>query len=133
MCSVFAPMPSNIFLELNKISIEQIDFGDEEKDYGNEIDFGDTDNAAEIDWGNNQIIQGHDNKSPDDSRITIESSGLAGGVARKENAFTVLDSPSYRELFLDELFEVHFTINIFVIVIKETYIRSDVLNSWNHF
>lgn len=31
---------------------------------------------------------------------------MAGGVAKNDQALTILDSPSYREQFLDELFEV---------------------------
>lgn len=96
--------------------IQQIDFGDGENIYGNEIDFGDAGNAAEIDWGTNQDIEEHDDKLQDDNGITIESGGFVGSVARNENAFTVLDSPSYREQFLDELFEVYFIIDIVVIV-----------------
>lgn len=44
-----------------------------------------------------------------DSGITVESSGMEGGVAKNNEALTVLDSPNYREQFLDELFEVVFS------------------------
>lgn len=87
----------------------QIDFGEGEINFGDDLDFGDigvenADDGAEIDWGEQEnSIQEID---VDDSGITVESSGIAGGVAKDENAFTVLDSPSYREQFLDELFEV---------------------------
>lgn len=46
------------------------------------------------------------NISLEDSGIKVESSGLAGGVAKNDQALTILDSPSYRDQFLDELFEV---------------------------
>lgn len=64
--------------------------------------------AGEIDWGieesNGEEIDF--NISLQDSGITVEGSGISGGVARNGDALTVLDSPSYREQFLDELFEV---------------------------
>lgn len=64
---------------------------------GGEIDWGvDESNGEEIDF----------NISLQDSGITVEGSGMSGGVARNSDALTVLDSPSYREQFLDELFEV---------------------------
>lgn len=65
-----------------------------------DIDWGAVDepNAAEIDF----------DISIKDSGITIESSGMEGGVAKNNEALTVLDSPNHREQFLDELFEVIF-------------------------
>lgn len=100
---------------------DQIDFGDGEIDFGNEIDFGDISNAndvtldgGEIDWGGHDESNEIDfNISLQDSGITVEGSGLAGGIAKNGEALTVLDSPSYREQFLDELFEVFFNHLIF--------------------
>lgn len=65
-----------------------------------DIDWGADDeaNAAEIDF----------DISIKDSGITIESSGMEGGVAKNYEALSVLDSPNHREQFLDELFEVKF-------------------------
>lgn len=89
----------------------QIDFGEGEIDFGNDIDFGENvtlDEGGDIDWGEdpgagNEIDF---NISLEDSGIKVEGSGLAGGVAKSDQALTILDSPSYREQFLDELLEV---------------------------
>lgn len=66
--------------------------------------------TGDIDWG---IEESDANKinfdiSLKDSDITIESSGMEGGVAKNNEALTVLDHPIYREQFSDELFEVNF-------------------------
>lgn len=99
--------------------IFQIDFGgdDGDIDFGNDIDFGEL-NAAntdvtletgDIDWGIDEANADEMNFdiSLKDSGITVESSGMEGGVAKNNEALTVLDSPIYREQFLDELFEVN--------------------------
>lgn len=96
-----------------------IDFGDGddegEIDFGNDIDFCNIDNGdeialetGEIDWGAEEPASDEINFdiSLKDSGITIESSGIEGGIARNHEALTVLDSPNHREQFIDELFEV---------------------------
>lgn len=102
------------------VVIFQIDFGGDdgngEIDFGNDIDFGELNEAntdvtletGDIDWGIDEANADEINFdiSLKDSGITVESSGMEGGVARNSEALTVLDSPAYREQFLDELFEV---------------------------
>ena len=77
---------------------DAIDFGDEnngEIDFGDtEIDFG-TDEAAEIDFGDVDV-----------SAIVVEEGGLAGGVAKDEEALRILDNRRTRTLILDELEEL---------------------------
>lgn len=101
--------------------IFQIDFGGDDGAggiaFGNDIDFGASDEAntdvtletGDIDWGIDETNADEINFdiSLKDSGITVESSGMEGGVARNSEALTVLDSPIYREQFLDELFEVN--------------------------
>lgn len=70
--------------------------------------------TGDIDWG---IEETNDNEinfdiSLKDTGITIESSGMEGGVAKNNEALSVLDHPHYRDQFLDELFEVNFIIII---------------------
>lgn len=94
----------------------QIDFGEGEIDFGNDIDFADIGSATEvtletgdIDWGavdEPNAAEIDFDISIKDIGITIESSGMEGGVAKNNEALTVLDSPNHREQFLDELFEV---------------------------
>lgn len=98
--------------------IFQIDFGGDEGeiDFGNDIDFGELNEAntevtletGDIDWGIDEANADEIDFdiSLKDSGITVESSGMEGGVAKNGEALTVLDSPIYREQFLDELFEV---------------------------
>lgn len=95
----------------------EIDFGDEdagEIDFGDDIDIGEENEvqleAGEIDWGDDEgaanAQQIDFDISLEDSGIKVESSGFAGGVARNEEALSLLDSPSHRDQFLDELFEL---------------------------
>lgn len=99
------------------MTISQIDFGDGdgEIDFGNDIDFGDLGDASEVKLETGDIDWGIEESNADeinfdislkDSGITIESSGMEGGVAKNNEALTVLDNPTYGEQFLDELFEV---------------------------
>lgn len=64
--------------------------------------------SGDIDWGDDESKNDVDINSISlkGCEITVESSGLAGGVAKNDNALTVLDNPNHREQFLDELFEV---------------------------
>ncbi|XP_055320971.1 CDK5RAP3-like protein [Sitodiplosis mosellana] len=96
----------------------EIDFGEGdggEIDFVNDIDFGGIESGSEVTLQTGDIDWGLDEPNAEeidfdislkDSGITIESSGMAGGVARNNEALTVLDSPIYREQFLDELFEL---------------------------
>lgn len=97
----------------------EIDFGegDGEIDFGNDIDFSAIESGEEVTLETGDIDWGLDEPNAEeinfdislkDSGITIESSGMEGGVARNHEALTVLDSPNYREQVLDELFEVNF-------------------------
>merc|ERR1712115_563201 len=78
---------------------DEIDFGD------NEIDFGDD---QEIDFGDSEIVEGNDDIDwdVDVSAIVVEEGGLAGGVAREEEALSILDNRRTRTLILDELEEL---------------------------
>lgn len=64
--------------------------------------------TGDIDWGNDEVSADINfDISLKDSGITVESSGMEGGLAKNNEALTVLDNPSHREQFLDELFEVN--------------------------
>ncbi|XP_018335981.1 CDK5 regulatory subunit-associated protein 3 [Agrilus planipennis] len=97
----------------------------EEIDYGGDIDFGDinTENITidfenketdeEIDWGNLktedgfEIVQHSDlDVSLEESGIVVENSGLDGGIARGEEALTILDNPKTRDRILNDLIEL---------------------------
>ena len=88
-----------------------IDFGDDEGidfgDDGGEIDFGDD---GEIDFGDSEIDYGAsgdiDFGDVDVSAIVVEEGGLAGGVAKHEEALRVLDNRRTRALIIDDLEEL---------------------------
>jgi hypothetical protein len=101
---------------------DEIDFGgDDEIDFGDDgpvppvtdggdddvIDFGD-DGAETIDFGDSGTEEAidFDIENVDTSAIVVEAGGLAGGVARDEEALTLLDNRRTRALLLDELEEL---------------------------
>ncbi|XP_046493249.1 CDK5 regulatory subunit-associated protein 3 [Neodiprion pinetum] len=94
----------------------EIDFGNEPKE---EIDFGQLDGEGEIDfgargdidWGNIESVDGTAeeidfNISLEESGIVVEAAGLDGGIATGTEALTVLDNPSTRNDFIDQLLEL---------------------------
>lgn len=79
----------------------EIDFGEEVSlDTGGDIDWGDEgakqSTAEEIDY----------NVSLEESGIVVEAAGHEGGVATGSEAYTVLDNPTTRSEFINQLFEV---------------------------
>ena len=66
--------------------------------------------VGEINWGDDTEV--HDaneidfNISLEGSGIVIESDGMSGGVAKNDEAYTLLDSLDYRDNLLDELYEL---------------------------
>uniref|UniRef100_A0A6B2E8D6 Putative cdk5 activator-binding protein n=1 Tax=Phlebotomus kandelakii TaxID=1109342 RepID=A0A6B2E8D6_9DIPT len=101
------------------LSIEQtpIDFGEEEETVpvNQEIDFGEGEivlqDGGDIDWGEpsgpiEEAGEINFDISLEESGIVVEGGGQSGGVARAEEALTVLDAPKYRDQFIDELMEL---------------------------
>lgn len=87
----------------------EIDFGGD--DNGGEIDFGDGeidfgDSGAELDFGEGAGDINFDIDSVDTSAIVVEDGGVAGGVARDEEALSILDNRRTRTLIVDELEEL---------------------------
>lgn len=79
----------------------EIDFGEEVSlDAGGDIDWGDEganqSTAEEIDY----------NVSLEESGIVVEAAGHEGGIATGSEAYTVLDNPTTRSEFINQLFEV---------------------------
>jgi len=101
---------------------DQIDFGDgadgEEIDFGDngeEIDFGDGegidfgDSGAEIDFGDDDVGGEGVVLELDDidtSAIVVEDGGISGGVARDQEALSLLDNRRTRALIIDEMEEL---------------------------
>lgn len=117
--------PLKIELEETKpVSIEEtseeIDFGDEidfssvNVDNSN-IDFGDivVEDGGEIDWGTSNADEGFEiithsdlDVNLEESGIVVEESGVDGGIARGEEALTILDNPNTREKIINDLLEI---------------------------
>lgn len=88
----------------------QIDFGDSQQ-----IDFGDEPGevnleVGEIDWADDYVVVDEPNIdfsiSLEESGIVVEDAGMSGGIAKDDEAFLILDSPQYRDVVLDELYEL---------------------------
>lgn len=114
----------------------QIDFGDGKEanfsglDLNGAIDFGDVNlqEEGEIDWGDvnvEHIAEGEiDYNISLESGIVVEADGHDGGVATGNEALTVLDNPSTRNEFIDQLFEVSKLFSIILILFKFSIIFS---------
>ena len=81
-------------------------------DLNGTVDFGDVslEGEGEIDWGDINVEQIADAEIDYnvsfESGIVVESAGNDGGVATGKEALTILDNPSTRNDFIDQLFEV---------------------------
>lgn len=71
--------------------------------------------VGDIDWGDTEpqgaevVAEGADidfEISLEESGIVVEQTGTSGGVAAGSEAYTLLDSPKYRDQFIDELYEL---------------------------
>ncbi|XP_067632869.1 CDK5RAP3 protein homolog [Eurosta solidaginis] len=95
------------------VSAEMIDLGDFSLEGNNasSVD-GDVagDNGEDIDWGiespTNNAVEINFEIPIEEFGIVVESAGMDGGIAKGEQALTLLDSPSYRDRFLDEIYEL---------------------------
>ncbi|KZC07753.1 CDK5 regulatory subunit-associated protein 3, partial [Dufourea novaeangliae] len=89
-----------------------IDFG--EIDLNADVDLGDNVNledGGEIDWGDGNVVEDAPgdidyNISLEESGIVVEAAGHEGGVATGTEAYTILDNPTTRSDFINQLFEL---------------------------
>ena len=94
------------------ISGEMIDFGELSLDTNSAgaIDFGDGAETGDIDWGiessRTEVVEINFDIPIEEYGIVVEGAGMDGGIAKGDQAFTLLDSPNYRERFTDELYEL---------------------------
>ncbi|XP_011647565.1 CDK5 regulatory subunit-associated protein 3 [Pogonomyrmex barbatus] len=94
------------------VDANTIDFGNLDLEYG-EIDFGeevDLNAGGGIDWGDESTVQPAEeidyNISLEESGIVVEAAGHEGGVAMGSEAYTILDNPTTRSEFINQLFEL---------------------------
>lgn len=93
----------------------EIDFGEGGGmiDFGEDLSSGSGVNleVGEIDWGAEGAVVEPEQEidfsiSLEESGIVVEEDGMSGGIAKDDEAFTILDSPQYRDVVLDELYEL---------------------------
>lgn len=96
--------------DTNDPLVDVIDFGDGQIDFSaeNEIDL----EVGNIDWGGGIEVNANNaheidfDISLEESGIVVENVGMAGGIAKGAEAYTVLDAPKYKEQFINELLEL---------------------------
>lgn len=81
---------------------------DEDIDFGEEVDLN---VEGDIDWGDESAEQPIAEEidytiSLEESGIVVEAAGHEGGVATGSQAYTILDNPTTRSEFINQLFEV---------------------------
>lgn len=88
----------------------QIDFGDAEIDFGGDIEL----ETGDIDWGQIDMLNdAHeaviDFSVTDDAGIIVQEDGVEGGIAKDNEALTLLDYHKTRNSFIDDILEVNKT------------------------
>ncbi|KAH8415812.1 hypothetical protein KR222_001307, partial [Zaprionus bogoriensis] len=81
------------------VSAEIIDYGDFQESDGANIDWG-------IESAPTDAVEINFDIPVEEYGIVVEGTGMDGGTAKGDQAYTLLDSPSYRDRFLDELYEL---------------------------
>ncbi|XP_016979554.2 CDK5RAP3-like protein [Drosophila rhopaloa] len=109
------------------VSAEIIDYGDfgsgdlQENDGGN------------IDWGiesaPTDAVEINFDIPVEEYGIVVEGTGMDGGTAKGDQAYTLLDSPSYRDRFLDEIFELESFLRLRLYELKQLETSSDIMFS----
>jgi len=96
----------------SKLSQQAIDFSnldlDGEIDFGEEVGLNKGDDIYWEDKGMEQPIAGEIdyNIALEESGIVVEAAGHEGGTATGSEAYTILDNPTTRSEFINQLFEV---------------------------
>lgn len=109
----------NIESEVEPEANIEIDFGtsSESTTSAEMIDFGECDlnatitlETGDIDWGAEETAAPAGeidfNIQLEEYGIVVEGMGMDGGIAKGDQAYTILDSPNYRSKFLDEIYEL---------------------------
>nr|CAI5827122.1 unnamed protein product [Callosobruchus analis] len=118
----FTPITELKTSESDNVDTNEIDFGgnddiDFEINTDNSIDFGDVgvNEDQNIDWGNLdaseddfEIVSHEDvDVNLEESGIVVEKTGIDGGIARGEEALTILDNPKISSQIVNDLVEIH--------------------------
>lgn len=113
------PIKLNIESEIEPEANNEIDFGtsSESTTSAEMIDFGECDLNSTITLETGDIDWGAEETAPttgeidfkiqlEEYGIVVEGMGMDGGIAKGDQAYTILDSPNYRTRFLDEIYEL---------------------------
>lgn len=115
------------------ISGEMIDFGELNLESGEGIDFGDAGEGGDIDWGIEstpaEAVEINFDIPVEEYGIVVEGAGMDGGVARGDQAYTLLDSPNYRERFTDELYELEAFLRMRCYELRQVNASSNIMFS----
>lgn len=115
------------------ISGEMIDFGELNLESGEGIDFGDAGEGVDIDWGIEstpaEAVEINFDIPVEEYGIVVEGAGMDGGVARGDQAYTLLDSPNYRERFTDELYELEAFLRMRCYELRQVNASSNIMFS----
>ncbi|EDX07994.1 GD25236 [Drosophila simulans] len=127
-------------------AVAEIDFGTDDNggtsstvsaeiiDYG---DFGSGDlpegDGGNIDWGiesaPTNAVEINFDIPVEEYGIVVEGTGMDGGTAKGDQAYTLLDSPNYRDRFLDEIFELESFLRMRIYELKQLESSSDIMFS----
>ncbi|KAH8314316.1 hypothetical protein KR059_000988, partial [Drosophila kikkawai] len=109
------------------VSAEIIDYGD----FGS-VDLQETD-GANIDWGIESApaaaVEINFDIPVEEYGIVVEGTGMDGGTAKGDQAYTLLDSPNYRDRFLDEIYELESFLRLRLYELKQLESSSDIMFS----
>lgn len=115
------------------ISGEMIDFGELNLESGEGIDFGDAGEGGDIDWGIEstpaEAVEINFDIPVEEYGIVVEGAGMDGGVAKGDQAYTLLDSPNYRERFTDELYELEAFLRMRCYELRQVNASSNIMFS----
>lgn len=115
------------------ISGEMIDFGELNLESGEGIDFGDAGDGGDIDWGIEstpaEAVEINFDIPVEEYGIVVEGAGMDGGVAKGDQAYTLLDSPNYRERFTDELYELEAFLRMRCYELRQVNASSNIMFS----
>lgn len=113
------------------IGMNAIDFNDEniEMGDGNDINWGDIDDMVAVEKNDDGIDY---DLSLEESGIVVEAAGREGDIATGNDALTIIDNPSTRNNFIDQLLEVNFLSYYKCIICKLFYYISTNLLSSSH-
>ncbi|XP_033247625.1 CDK5RAP3-like protein [Drosophila miranda] len=110
------------------VSAEIIDYGD----FGG-VDLPETD-GGNIDWGiesapASDAVEINFDIPVEEYGIVVEGTGMDGGTAKGDQAYTLLDSPNYRDRFLDELFELESFLRLRLYELNQLESSSNIMYS----